>query len=177
MNRPQAVMRVEILLLLIGIAVLLPQLGGSSRSESLSGARGVYDQAVLQYAKLRLWGDFLEQRQQTLQPHRLPEPSWAEYRVYLNACGLRRRGDAITLYVLPPLDPSAAIDRIRVGLRTAHDPLILEVQVPGPRSHEQRIGQLLVLRGPNGTMQCRIEPSRGLPLWSFWPLRPEPLLP
>jgi hypothetical protein len=162
---------------LIVLALLLPQALERTRAQSAGDTTDVTASAALGYARLRLWADFLEQRAERFPDHELPPPSLTEYRRYLRILGLRRRGDAAMLIVIPALDDMRHVDRLRVELDSPHEPIRLTVFLEPTGERLRRAGSLTIGTTADGSLQCNVEDVPQARIWSLWPVHPRPLLP
>jgi hypothetical protein len=168
---------VRSVVIIIALALLLPQ--GLSRTQARSDAYSSDPEsmAALGYARLRLWIDFLDQRSAQFPGRELPPPSLTEYRQYLRALGLRRRGDIAMLIVIPALAADRYLDRLRIELDSPNEPIRLSVLLQRYGKHGRKAGSLAVGESPDGSLQCSMEDRQPAQLWSLWPVHPHPLLP
>jgi hypothetical protein len=162
---------------IIVIALLLPQAMNRTRAHSRLDPDDTTAAAAVGYARLRVWGDFLEQRAARFPQFQLPAPSLTEYRQYLRSLGLRRRGDAAMLILIPALEDIRPVDRLRVELDSPHEPIRLTVFLEPTGERSRRAGSLAVGETADGSLQCSVERGRRAQLWSLWPVHPRPLLP
>lgn len=168
---------VRAVVIMIALALLLPQGLSRTRADSDAHVSDPAAMAAVGYARLRLWTDFLDQRSAHFPGRQLPPPSLTEYRQYLRALGLRRRGDVAMLIVIPALAADRYLDRLRIELVSPHEPIRLAVLLQRHGKHGRKAGSLAVGESPDGSLQCRMEDRQPAQLWSLWPVHPRPLLP
>lgn len=171
--------RHELVLVLLGLALLLPRLSGLGSNALQDCPPDESTQAAVGYAKLRLWSEFVRGREELLTAVPVPPPTLGEYRQYLSGLGLRRRGDASTLVVLPlaGLDASRIGSEIDVRLTQAHPPLLLSLYVPGEEGRPKPVGQIEIRVNEDNVVSCLTEAHENAKWFSAWPVRPLALLP
>lgn len=176
MNRAPWVRR-DLVLILLALALCLPRLSSAWSAALRTNVPSEKAQAAVGYARERLWSEFLRERAATFAGLSLPDPTLLEYRQYLSGLGLKRRGDASTLVVLPVLSESRMSRQIEVVLAQTHPPLLLKLYLPEGTSVSAPVGSLEILVDSEGVVSCMAAPESTPELFSYWPLRPSPLLP
>ena len=176
MNRETWVRR-DLVLILLVVALCLPRLSAAWSGVMRSSVPSEKTQAAVGYARQRLWSEFLRERNAGLESVSLPAPTLSEYREYLAGLGLKRRGDAASLVVLPVLSESKIGRLIEVRLSQAHPPLVLMLYVPEGTSSHRPVGSLEIRVDSEGAVSCLAAPESEPALFSYWPLRPTPVLP
>ncbi len=169
--------RRDVVLVLIALALGLPRLSAAWSGAVQAEVPSEKSQAAVGYAKHRLWSEFLRQRSVGLETAALPAPTLAEYRQFLAGLGLKRRGDAASLVVLPVVSESRLGRLIEVRLSQAHPPLVLKLYVPGGTITPLPVGTLEIRVDPEGVVSCLAATESEPKLFSYWPVRPLPLLP
>ena len=168
-------LRTELVVVMIGLSLVAPRLAGWGPQAVAVETSPESSQAAVGYAQHRLWYDFLEGRHDLLS-QQLPEPTLTEYRAYLSGLGLNRRGDRCQLLVLSDLNPARMTERITVRIANSHPPLRLDVLVDGG-GVSRRAGRLEIRVNAQDQVSCFIKAMESRRIWSFWPIRPQPLLP
>jgi hypothetical protein len=168
-------LRTELALVIIGLSLVAPRLVGWGPQAVAVEVPPESSQAAVGYAQHRLWFDFLESRE-ALVGRKLPEPTLSEYRAYISRLGLRRRGDRCQLFVLSDLDRARMTDRITVRIADSHPPLKLDV-LAYDEGKDHRVGRLEIRVNVDDQVSCFVEAAEVRRIWSFWPIRPQPLLP
>jgi hypothetical protein len=168
--------RSEVALALVALALLAPRLTAFGSGALCEREPDERTKAAVGYAQHRLWSDFLCDREETI-GRALPPPTLTEYRRFLAGLGLVRRGDAAELLVLPLVDESRLGREIEVRLSQAHPPLELRLYVPGESGRPQPVGKLEIRVDADDIVTCVAAPQAEPAMFSYWPVRPTPLLP
>lgn len=166
-----------VVVLLVG-AMLIPRLQADrwDRHDTLS-PDAIWKSASLDYARERVWGDFLASRSALLNDFVQPGPTLEEYRFYLASLGLTEPGCKIDMVVYPSLHPEHQSDRIQVALdRWGSESVGMSVAVWQDGGLAQPVGTLSVKHGNDGFLSCQSE-KKTKSFWSYWPITPQPLLP
>lgn len=174
---PAPWVRRDVVLVMLALALGLPRLSAAFSLAVRTEAPSEKSQAALGYARQRLWSEFLRERSVGLESTVLPAPTLPEYRHFLAGLGLKRRGDAASLVVLPVLSESRLGRQIEVRLAQAHAPLVLKLYVPEGSATPQPVGMLEIRVDPEGVVSCLAAAESEPKLFSYWPVRPLPLLP
>lgn len=169
--------RTELALVLLVLSLLAPRLAGLGPKAFTAAFPTESARAAVGYAQHRLWSDFVLARRETVSGRSLPDPTLSEYRHFLAGLGLKRRGDAASLLVWPPLDREKLSEKIEVQLSEARPPLALKVFVADPDGKPQYVGRLEIRVDAFDVVTCWAEAEREPNLLTFWPVRPGPLLP
>lgn len=177
MNSPWV--RHELVVVLLALALVLPRLSALGTQAVRAEAPDENCQAAVGYARLRLWSEFVRDRESLIASARFLPPTLSEYRQYLSGLGLRRRGDVATLVVLPLFgqDESRLGPQIEVRLAQSHPPLLLKLYVPGVQGRPKPVGQLEIVVDAEDGVSCLAELEEDARWFSAWPVRPTLLLP
>lgn len=178
MNISKAMMAVEVTILVIVLAVVVPRVIARARTTVLSQDQIDHGSEALDYARQRMWGDFLDSRAKPFPGHELPGPSLEEYMFFLNANGLYRKGDRVVIPVLPPIDPEKPLDRLRIELQHTTLPVRLGISLQSLENDYDLVGQIEVFVETDGTWGLTVNRTEPTPsLLSYWPVTPNPILP
>lgn len=167
----------HVVLVLLGLALFLPRLSAGWSEAMQRDLPDERSQAAVGYARQRLWSDFLRARQLATYSSQLPDPTLAEYREFLSGLGLKRRGDAAALVVLPVLSEAQLSRQIEVRLDQAHPPIRLKLYERDESSSLSPVGCLEIRVDAGNIVSCLPLPESESKFFSYWPLRPSPLLP
>lgn len=178
MNSSKSMVAVEVAILIVVLAIVVPRVIAHSRSEAITQDQIDHGSAALDFARQRMWGDFLDARSETFPDHNLPAPSLEEYMFFLNANGLYKKGDRVVVPILPAIRLHKSMDRLRVELEHTTLPVRLGISLQNLEHKYDRVGQLEILLesdGSWGMTMLRTEPPRNL--LSYLPVMPMPILP
>lgn len=178
MNSSKSMMAVEVAILIVVLAIVVPRVIAQSRASVPNQDQIDHGSAALDFARQRLWGDFIDSRAATFPDHNLPAPSLEEYMFFLNANGLYKKGDRVVIPVLPAIRYEKTLDRLRVELEHTTLPVRLGISLQNLEQEYDPVGQLEIFVDSYGQWSMamlREEPPRSL--LSYLPVRPMPILP
>ena len=178
MKTSKAMVAVEIAILIVVLAVTVPRVISQSRASTATQEEIERGSAAMEFARQRLWGDFMDSRAEPFPDHKLPAPSLEQYMFFLIANGLYKKGDRVVIPILPAIHPDKSLDRLRVGLEHTTLPIRLGISLQSLEKEYNSVGKLEVFVESNGSLELtatRTEPTHSL--LSYWPVMPRPILP
>jgi len=178
MNSSKSMVAVEVAILIVVLAIVVPRVIAQSRASATTQDQIDHGSAALDFARQRMWGDFMDSRAATFPDYKLPAPSLEEYMFFLNANGLYKKGDRVIIPVLPAIRIRNPLDRLRVELEHTTLPVRLGISLQNLEHKYEHVGQLEIFvetGGSWGMTMLRAEPPRDL--FSYLPVMPMPILP